>query len=112
MTLSDSLASVARAAMALSGSVATSPDRVIPSLPVGRRRCSSLRSSPFQMVVMGTVLIQADRLTSRMGKRSESGAGRPGESSLSCRQQIRSTHISGAKAATERSEGVADAKRE
>jgi len=30
------------------GSVVTSPDLVMPSLPVGRRRCSFLRSSPYQ----------------------------------------------------------------
>ena len=46
-------------------------------------------------------MTQADRLTSWAGKRSESGATRPGESSLSCRQHIRSTHASEAEAANE-----------
>jgi len=48
-------------------------------------------------------------LLDRYAKRERSD--RPGESSLSCRQQIHSTCISEAKAATERSEGVAEAKR-
>jgi len=46
------------------------------------------------------------------GKAKRERSDRPGESSLSCRQQIHSTHDSEAKAATERSEGVAEAKRE
>jgi hypothetical protein len=95
MTLSDSLSAVARAAMALVGFVETSPDLVMPSLPVGRRRCSSLRSSPYQTDDPGRPVDLLDGIAKR--ERSD----RPGESSLSCRQPTPSTHASEAEAANE-----------
>jgi hypothetical protein len=69
-----------------------------------RRRCSSLRPSPSRW------MIQADLLTCGAGKRTE-GSDRPGESSLSAVCDFPSSYISGAEAATERSEGVAGAER-
>ena len=82
----------------------------MPSLPVGKRRCSSLRPSLLQAALGGGPgpSRPVDLLD---GKAKRERSDRPGESSLSCRQHIRSTHTSEAEAATERSEGVAGAKR-
>ena len=48
------------------------------------------------------LMTQADRLTSWTGNAKRERSSRPGESSLSSRQHIRSTHTSEAEAATER----------
>jgi|GEM_PF-3436376 hypothetical protein len=105
MTLGDSLPTVARAAMAMSGFVETSPDPVIPSFqsegagarPSARRQRESL--------------IQADRVTSWTGKRSGSGA--TGRKSQACRAVNKSGPPIPAKRRppTNESECVAGAKR-
>jgi hypothetical protein len=52
----------------------------MPSLPVERRRCSFLRSSPYQTDDPGRPVDLLD------GKAKRERSDRPGESSLSCRQ--------------------------
>ncbi|HII76753.1 MAG TPA: hypothetical protein HA264_06935 [Methanolinea sp.] len=67
-----------------------------PPSPVGRRRCSFLRSSPYQTDDPGRPVDLLD------GKAKRERSDRPGESSLSCRQHIQSTPANEAEAATER----------
>ena len=96
---------VARAAAAPVGSADASPGHVMDSPPVGRRRCSSLRSSPEQAVCRGLVLIQAGRLTFRTEEAKQERSDRPGESSLPAVDGSRPGPTSEAEAATERERG-------
>ena len=111
MTLSDSLPSVARAAMASAAPLIRR--QVMRYPPIGRE--APVLVPPLVALPQGCCGGSPDpgRPVDLLdGKAERERSDRPGESSLSCRQQIHSTHDSEAKAATERSEGVAEAKRE